>query len=239
MRGLCSLRMPNPLPARIIAGIAFVGRGGGQVKQLSGFKKGHHTVPNGATAATQAFLGKICAPELEERAERLFQEARTAFAYKRKEISLNVAAPLATLNAKDFTVEMVYAIDETDGGRYLTTTTLQELHNWDVARGEPLGRLFAAAFTEISFALSKGASVEAVIDAVESLNGKGGLTVNYPSECRECVIAVSGVDAEVRCTGGSLDMVFSRGGSPAELIDAFEAVREAFQVSSTLSALVG
>ena len=47
-----------------------------------------------------------------------------------------------------------------------------------------------------------------------------------------------GVDAEVRCDAVSLNLVFARSGSPAELIDAFLAVRDAFQISKVLSGLL-
>ena len=231
--------MPDELPTRVIAGIAFIGRSGGQVKALEGFKKGHHTLPDAANATTNAFLGKICERELTDDAEKLFQDVRTALEYKRKDLALNVTSPTAVLTAKDFVVEILYALEEREPVRYDVTTTLRELHDIDVARRESFGRVFAGKFSEISFALKKGARVEAVIDAIEALDGEGGLSVRYPSDYHDCVIRVSGVDAEVRCTGGSLEVIFPRGASPAELIDAFASVREAFQISKALKALIG
>jgi hypothetical protein len=230
--------MSAELPSRVVAAIAFVGRGGGPVKTLSGFRKPQHSVPDAANATTNAFLAKICATELAEEAERLFQDVRTGLAYKRKDVSLNVASPVATLAAKDFSVEIGYALDETDPARYLVTTTLRELHDAALARTEPFARVFAGKFSEIEFALQKGARVEAVIDAIEALNGENGLAVDYPSDCRDCTIRVEGVDAQVRCTGATLDVIFPRGGGPAELIDAFAAVRDAFQISKVLSGLI-
>ena len=50
---------------------------------------------------------------------------------------------------------------------------------------------------------------------------------------------IEGVDADVRCTGATLEVVFPRTGAPAELIDGFAAVREAFQISKALRALIG
>jgi hypothetical protein len=231
--------MPDELPSRVIASIAFIGRSGGQVKTLAGFKKRHHTVPDAANATTNAFLGKICEDELAEEAERLFQDARTCLGYKRTEIILSVTSPLALLTAKDFTVEIFYALEERDTTRYATTTTLRDLHDAGIVRRDEFSRLFSARFSEISFALKKGAQVEAVIDAIEALDGESGLSVNYPSDYRDCLIRVEGVDAEVRCTGATLEVIFPRGGAPAELIDAFAAVREAFQISKALKALIG
>jgi hypothetical protein len=148
-------------------------------------------------------------------------------------------SPLATLTAKVFTLESAYTLDEREPARFAVTTTLRELREVEVARGEAFSRIFAGMFSEICLALQKGARVENVIDVIEGLDGEGGLSVNYPSDYSQCVIRVDGVDADVRCTGATLDLIFSRSGSPAELIDAFASVREAFQISKALRALVG
>ena len=230
--------MTGELPSSIIAGIGFIGRGGGQVKALGGFKKGHHTVPDAANPVTNAFLGKICGPELAEQAEKLFQDVRTRLGYKRKDVVLNVTGPLAVLTAKDFAVEIFYALEEAAPGRYGVITTLRDLQDGDLAQREEFAAIFAGKFTEISFALKKGARVEAIIDVIEALDGEGGLAVSYPSDCRECVIRVEGVDAAVRCSGGTLEMVFPRAGAPHELLAGFAAVRGAFAVSRVLTGLL-
>jgi len=41
---------------------------------------------------------------------------RAGLGYKRKDISLSVASPLAALAAKDFTVEIFYALEEAEPG---------------------------------------------------------------------------------------------------------------------------
>lgn len=231
--------MADTLPSRVVASIAFVGRAGGTVKTLAGFRKGHHTLPDAANAVTNAFLGKICETELAAEAERLFQEARSGLGYKRKDIGLSVTSPGAVLTTRDFTVELTYALDEAEPARYAVTTTMHELRDIAVARSEAFSRIFAGRFTAISFGLKKGVRVEAVIDAIEALDGEGGIGVVYPSDYHDCAIRVEGVEAEVHCTGATLEVVFPRGAAPAELIDAFVAVREAFQISKVLSGLIG
>jgi hypothetical protein len=231
--------MSGPLPTTVIAEIGFIGRSGGAVKQLDGFKKGHHSVPDAANATTNAFLGRICESELAAQAEQLFQAVRAGLGYKRRQVSLSVASPVATLAAKDFSVEMLYALEERDPARYAVTTTLRELRNADLVRTAEFAGIFAGKFTEIYFGLKKGAQVEAVIDAIEALDGEGGLRVDYPSDCAECTIRVTDVEAAVRCTGAALEIVFPRAAGPAELIDAFAGVREAFQISKVLRGLIG
>src|ERR1051325_1982680 len=125
---------PDELPSRIVAGIGFVGRGGGWVKDLAGFKKGHHTVPDAANATTNGFLGKICETELAEEAEKLFQDVRVGLDYKRKDVALTLTSPLAMLGAKDFSVEIFYALEEREPARYAITTTLRGVMNVDLLR---------------------------------------------------------------------------------------------------------
>lgn len=239
--------MSGELPSSIVAGITFVGRGGGAVKALRGFKKSHHTVPDAANAITNAFLGKICEPELSAEAEQLFQAVRTGLAYKRKDVSLTVTSPQAALVTKDFSVDLLYTLEEADPAHYTTTTTLHGLRNIELTRTTEFATIFAGKFSEISFALKKGVRVEAVIDAIENLESSSsggasetaaGLVVNYPSDYRDCTITVEGVDAQVRCTGAALEIVFRRAGSPADLCDAFLAIREAFQISKVLAGLI-
>ncbi|QYM79361.1 hypothetical protein K0B96_01715 [Horticoccus luteus] len=231
--------MSAALPSSIVAEIEFVGRTGGLVKALSGFKKSHHTVPDAITPATQAFLGKLCAEELTEAGEALFQAVRSGLNYKRKDVSLSLSSPGAVLTAKDFSVELAYALEAGDPARYTLTQWLRELRNAELAETEEFAAIFAGKFSEISFALKKGVRVEAVIDIIEALDDEAGMSVTYPSDCAECVIAVAGVDAQVRCTGASLDVVFTRGGSPRELIAGFAAVRDAFSISRELAGLIG
>lgn len=231
--------MPGELPSSVVAAIAFIGRGGGLVKSLSGFRKPQHSVPDAANSTTNAFLAKICTSELAAEAETLFQDVRIGLAYKRKDVSLSVTSPTAMLTARDFAVEISYALDDRDPSRYVTVRTMRELRDAALAREEGFAKVFDAQFTEIEFTFKKGVRVEAVIDAIEALEGENGIGVTYPSDCRDCVIRVESVDAHVRCTAGALEVIFSRAGSPAELIDAFTAVRDAFQISKVLSGLIG
>jgi hypothetical protein len=211
--------------------VRFVGRSSGLVKTLRGFKKSHHTLPDALNAATSAFLAKLCADELAEEAEEFFQHARAIFGYKRKEITLEVTSPNAVLSARDFTFELTYALDEADPASYTVVRSLYGLRSTDSAATSECETVFAQQFSELSFVLTKGAPVESVIDAVEGLEGDDALKVEYPSDCRDCTLAVAGVSATVRFDGSELAMVFPRSGSPRELLEAFVAVRDAFALT--------
>lgn len=220
--------------APVLASVSLLGRNDGVFKTLSGFRKDRHTVPDAVNAATQAFLAKLCETELHTEAENLFQRTRTALGYKRRDLSVDYSPGQATLTARDYTLEIAYSLNETDPSRYLVTRTLHGLSDATVLDSAALDGLLARMFSVIVFTLARGVSVEAVIDAVESLEeetDEASLQVTYPSDCSECVLAVAGVDAQVRCTGASLEMEFPRPGSPRELLESFRAVRQAFALT--------
>ncbi len=222
---------PSEPQNAFVSRISLAGRSQGAVKALDGFRKQHHTVPDAVNAATTAFLGKLCAAELAAEAERHYQRARQAFDYKRTDLVLEVTSPVAVLTTRDFTLELAYALEQEEPSGYRVTRTLHSLRNGALVERPEFDELFAAMFSSVIFGLTKGARVEAVIDAVEARNGSGGLTVSYPSDCRHCVLAVADVDAEVVCDGATLEMRFPRQGSPRELVAAFAAVRSAFALT--------
>jgi hypothetical protein len=218
-------------PNAFVSRISLTGRSGGRVRTLRGFKKAIHTEPDAVTPATSAFLARLCEAELAAEGEALFARARTALGYKRKEVALEVASPAAVLTAKDFTLELAYALEPGDPAAYAITRTLHSLSGSGRGGSAEFDSLFAGMFSTVVLTLTKGVRVDAVIDAVESLEDTAGLTVDYPSDCRHCVLSVEGVSAQVVCDGATLEMRFPHPGTPRELIEAFAAVRHAFALT--------
>ena len=223
-------------PRSFISGVSLVGRGGGAVKALGGFRKAHHTVPDAVNAATSAFLAKLCAEELAAEGEKFFQAAKAALGYKRAQLALTVTSPTAVLTAKDFVLELDYALEPADPASYAVTRTLHSLRNAALIEVAEFDALFAGQFSAVVFALKKGVRVEAVIDAVEGLDPKdeaagAGLTVEYPSDCAHCTLHAEGVDAAVVYDGATLEMRFARSGSPRELVAGFAELRRAFALT--------
>ncbi|MEJ6730970.1 MAG: hypothetical protein ACKVI3_10625 [Verrucomicrobiia bacterium] len=228
-------------PETYVAAVRLLGGGEfGKVKLLSGFKKGMHSVPDSVNAATEAFLGRLCAEELTDESEEWFQQARSELSYKRKEVTLDVTGSVAVLSAVDFVFEINYRLNNRDPGVYVKSTVLHQLKPERLG-DERFETMFAGQFNEIIFDLIKGVSVEAVIDAVEELDGATGLAIEYRSDYARCTLTVKGIEAEVHCDGSSLSMEFPRAGGPSELVEAFAAVRHAFVISknSVLDGLLG
>ncbi len=218
-------------PHKFVSQISLVGRSCGAVKTLTGFKKQHHTLPDAVNPSTMAFLGKLCMSELTAEGEDFFQRAKAALRYKRADLALEVISPNAQLTAKDFVFELSYSLEKTEPDRYAITRTLHGLRSGNLIEQLEFDALFAGIFSSIVFGLTKGARVEAVIDAIEALDEETALTVTYPSDCRHCVLQVENVAAEVVCDGATLEMRFPKNGSPRELVAAFGELRAAFALT--------
>ena len=99
---------------KYVSQVSLLGHGAGAVKNLAGFRKPHHTVPDAVNAVTTAFLGKLCATELAAEGEEYYQRAKTALGYKRADLSLDVTSPTAVLTTRDFALEIAYALQPAD-----------------------------------------------------------------------------------------------------------------------------
>lgn len=236
--------MENPFSK--ISQIRLAGGAGGAVKSLRGYDKSRHTLPDAVNAATTGFLHKLCAAELAEEAEALFQRARAALGYKRAGITLDLAPGLGSLVTKDFCWELSYALEEAEPARYAVTRSLQNLRSADLVRLPAFDELFAGQFDAVVFDLARGVRVEALVDAVEALDPEPAgdapvLRVHYPSDCSRCELTVPGVAARVECDGATLALRLPRAGSPAACFAEFEAVRSAFRLSkdAVLGGLLG
>ena len=234
-------RMESPFSK--IAQVRLTGGAGGQVKALRAFDKSRHNVPDSINAATTAFLARLCAAELAEEAEAMFQNARVALGYKRAGISLDLGSGAAVLTTRDFCWELAYALDPADSTRYVISRGLHSLRSADLARVAEFDGLFAGQFDAVVFDLARGVRVDAVIDAVEALDPErpDALRVEYPSDGSRCELTVPGVAARVVCDGASLAVRLPRAGSPSACLAEFEAVRAAFRLSrdATLAGLLG
>lgn len=230
----------GPLPEGQLARIVLEGVQSGEVRRLPGFRKGLHTVPDRVTPTTEAFLGKLCVAELEGEGEALFRLARTAFGYKRRDLSFSVTGPTGLLTARHFTFERTYSLDPGDPAQYLLSFRLSQLRGADPDLPAKLDSLFPALFSTLQFPLDEAVSVEGLIDGVEALDESSPLSVDYPPDCRECTIRVPGVAAEAICNGHSLALRFPGLHGPSEIFTAFGEVRVAFLASGAgdLGALV-
>ena len=205
---------------------SFEGVISGHVKQLSGFRKGIHRVPEISNDTTNRFLARICETDLAEVGESLYQRLRVGLNYKRRDLNLSVESPAALLSGKEFTFEIAYELDNDTPSTYQMITTLSGLNRVEILKSDVFNEICHGLFSQFSYGLTDAVQVEEVIDAVEACS-KPGITVEYPSDCRECSVFLEGFSGYIKCRQFSLDIMLLTKSSPKTFLGGFEALRGA------------
>lgn len=227
-------------PVGILRGIRFLGQTTGQIKKLSGFKKGIHALPTAATPTTNAFLGKICDAELKGEAETFFQKSRTLLNYKRKDLQLTAANGSACLLTRDFSLEWQYLIEEETPDCWCRTLILHSIQPEADIHSEAFDEIFSGTFDRLEFTLSQAISIEEIIDTIEALSPPSQLQIDYPSDCKFCTLIAPDITAKIIFTNNSVEMNFPRPGSPGALFSDFLRLRQEFSIhqASGLSPII-
>lgn len=210
----------------------------GNVKNLLGFRKGVHRIPNVLPDANyERQFGAICSPDLETLASGLFERLRAARGYKRREINLAADAPSATLTTVDFTVDILYAPGPEEPGDFLLTHDLHTIRDIGVFADGSLNEVFAGVFNKVALSFAAPVSMEEVIDELEEAPG-GAASLRYPADCHECFLRLPGFIGEVRITAKGLEVISPAAAAPAELVRTFIEASEALAGNPTLAKLI-
>lgn len=210
----------------------------GNVKNLLGFRKGFHRVPNVLPDANyERQFAAICAPNLLELANGLFERLRAARGYKRREISLACDAPSATLTTVDFTVDLLYAPGPEEPGDFQLSYDLHTIRDIAVFADGSLNEVFAGVFNKVALTFASPVDMHDVIDDLEDAPG-GAANLRYPPDCSECFLRLPGFVGEVRVTSRDLEVISPAAAAPAELVRTFVEASEALAANPTLAKLI-
>ena len=229
--------MPNP-PSAEVRNVHLLGSKPGNVKNLTGFRKGFHKIP--VTLPDHLFerqFGAMADPDLDKLARELFEKLRAARGYKRKEINLNLDAPTATLTTSDFTLDLTFSPDPADPGDYTLTYDLHSIRDIAVFADGSLNDVFAGVFNRVSFSFGQAIDMENLIDELEDAPG-GSASLRYPPDCSECIVQLPGYTGVVRVTPRQLEVVSPAGASPAELVKTFVEASEVLAANPSLERLI-
>jgi len=138
----------------------------GRIRRLQGFRKCHQ-VPELQYEAAQDFVRKVGAEDVKLLADRIYNDIREAFGYRRKEFNYSCQDGLAEIETPDFSAQIRIDQCGTDPKSYVLTTELTQLHNEAIARHPALHACFNNHCDVLCVEFPVGIDVEQKIDAIE------------------------------------------------------------------------
>lgn len=218
--------------------IGLLGARGGQVRTLSGFKKGFHKVPDAVNGATQGFVARIAAEDLEAEATQLYDALKSNFRYKRKEIQLELDSASAVIVTKDFHLSLTYAQDDAEATAYTITYLLNQLRDASVLADPGLQAILQGHFDEMRFTLAQVLELEVLIDTFEA-EDNADATIDYPHDCQYFNITLPGCKWSLRATAHSVSILSPGLVTPGALLGYLRESQTALRKSATFQALFG
>lgn len=204
-----------------IAGLKSVdllGRTGGRtIRDLSGFRKGHHRVPDSVDSHTQRFVEEIASDDLRKEAADIHGKLKANFRYKREEIKLDIDGASAVISTKDFSLNIHYAQDSEDATAYTIEYQINNIKDSDALLNNGLQKILDRHFDEVRFSTHGRINLEDMIDAIEAEDPEG-VDVKYPADCSSLTISLSGCDWEILITSHGVSIVSSYLKSPTKML---------------------
>lgn len=140
----------------------------GEVRGLSGFKKGHR-VPDRHSDATESFVRSVGHDDVKEQADLIYDKIRTAFLYKRKDISYVCDDGYATIKTPDFDVNISIAQDADDESCYVLATEVGTIRRPSVLTEDGFSNLFSRFCDTVVIEFSRTLDLEDKIDDIEDV----------------------------------------------------------------------
>ncbi|MFO8027207.1 MAG: hypothetical protein R6U56_06060 [Opitutales bacterium] len=172
----------SPNPANNVQSL-ISGSARGRIRRLKGFRKCHQ-VPDLQYEAAQDFVRKVGAEDVKLLADRIYNDIREAFGYKRKEFDYSCHEGLAEIQTPDFSAQLRIDQCPDDPKYYVLTTELTELHNEAIARNPALHACFNNHCDVLTVIFPTGINVEDKIDAIEDLPALAGCLSYEPDGSR-------------------------------------------------------
>jgi hypothetical protein len=130
----------------------------------------------------QAFIEQAGAGNVSDQATAIFEQLRTAFGYKRKELSFACEGAQASIKTRDFDVNLALRQDSTAADQYVLCTEVAAFRRPEVVVEPSFLQLFAKYCDQVVIQLKKRLDIAAKIDEIEEYNS-ADFKLEYDPEC--------------------------------------------------------
>jgi len=207
----------------------------GAIKSLSGFKR-HHRVPDEVNSYTHSFVQSISSGELTVEIDRLHTNLKSAFKYKRRDMTQSEDSGGASIITPDFTVNVTIDIAPDDPAQYEMGIEVTDIRNPAAVADEAFASVFDKTFDRIVLESTGTMSVRDMIDTIEEAK-PDGVSVDYERDESECTISVHGYDVEIKMRPHEIELALQRKEKIDALLSAFKQLPSILMASNVAGLL--
>jgi hypothetical protein len=210
----------------------------GQIKSLTGFKKGVHQLPDQVGTAAQNFVTNLAIADLETEAMRIFQSIKSIFRYKRKEIEMKIEGAVAFIPCRDFDLVISYRQNEREAKEYVLEYLLTNVSDLNAILHPELQDLLRNHFNEIRFLLSEDLVITDLIDELEKKEPEN-IDLVYSPDCNELVVTHKHSFWIITFKPRQFSIANQAPTSPARMMELMDEIRACVEDSESMRALLG
>jgi len=194
----------------------------GKVKNLSGFNKRLHSIPEKVGEYEDRFIKSISKEIIHDEIRLISERIQSHLTYKRKEIKIHEENGLGFIETPDFYYSIFVSQSKKYPDQFEVRRSLDNIKNPSIINDSQFNKIFDNYFTSLSFEFKKKINIPQLIDALEEKNKK----VKYDlSDLSKCSIELDGLDTELIITEHSLDIFFTFPSTPIKLVEYFQNAR--------------
>lgn len=202
--------------------VVFRAETSGKVKDLAGFLKPHHSVPDYHSQAAQKFIAKLAIDDIKADIDDTFQALREVFGLKRKEIEVGTDPDdgTGTIRTSHFDYTIAVRLDLADPESVIWRREVSRIAEPEIIQGPRFAAAFGTIFDRIVFEYDTPVNVPELVDRIEEQDMKG-VKVRCASDASFAEITLEGFQGAVRIDGRSLEVQGRRSLAAESLLEHF------------------
>ena len=191
----------------------------GKIRNLSGFIKNYHSLPNKIGEHEDRFIKSISSEIIDSEIKLISSRIQALMNYKRKDVLIHKEDGLGYIQTPDFYYSILVSQSKSFADKYEVRRSLDQIKNNSIINDINFNEVFDNYFTSLSFEFRKKMDVKKLIDMLEEKNKK----VKYDlSNLTRCSIELEGLDTELIITENSLDIFFTYPSTPLALVKYYK-----------------
>ena len=197
------------------------------VKELAGFQK-QHRVPKTIGERDLRYIHEIAEAEIDAELQQVFSALRSAFKFKRKEIS--VMGPDeggGVISTPNFNYELFLIHDAEDSSRVQWRRSITGIRTPSRVFCDEFTDVFGTRFRILEIATRDELEIEKIIDAFEDAE-VDEMQIDYDKDATWCEIELAASATALRVSANCIRVQSQRALNPQSLLQAFLDVQEHF-----------